>query len=159
MTGDIIPLAFIAGPAILTNVCATLQNGAALRHNLAVAQWRDFNMSLLARDQRLRVLYGDPDRAVRLSERRIRLQLRQTEMLLAAACLFGTTSLLALLSSISASAGAGTTAYATAVGMLATGASGLVLLVLASATFYVESACGRAMLGLHVALESTRSGP
>jgi hypothetical protein len=67
LTDDIVPLAFIAGPAILANACAILQNGAALRHNLAVAQWRDFHASLVARDERIHALYVDVGRAVRLS--------------------------------------------------------------------------------------------
>jgi hypothetical protein len=159
LTDDIVPLAFIAGPAILANACAILQNGAALRHNLAVAQWRDFHASLVARDERIHALYVDVDRAVRLSERRIRLQLRQTELLLVAACLFGVTSFLALASSLSTSVGAGRTAAATALGMLATGAAGLALLVAASATFYRETTCVRAMLDLHSALDFSRRAP
>lgn len=48
-----VALTFIAGPAVLTNACATLQNGATLRYGLAISQWREFRASIAAGDDRL----------------------------------------------------------------------------------------------------------
>lgn len=142
-------LSFIAGPAILANACTILQNGAATRHSLAVGQWRDFHASLVAHDQRLPMLYTDPSRILSLSERRIRLQLRQTELLLVAACLFATTSFLALASTMSTLGGAALAATVTAYGMFTAGGLGLALMITATAIFWRESACTREMLSLH----------
>jgi hypothetical protein len=37
----LVPLSFIAGPAVLANACAIMQNGASIRYNLAVQQLRE----------------------------------------------------------------------------------------------------------------------
>lgn len=145
-------LSFIAGPAILANACTILQNGAATRHSLAVGQWRDFHASLVADDERLPMLYTDPRRILRLSERRIRLQLRQTELLLVAACLFAMTSFLALVSTMSTLGGAALAAAVTAFGMFTVGGLALSLMITTTAIFWRESACTREMLGLHSTL-------
>lgn len=101
-------LSFIAGPAILTNACAILQNGATTRYNLAIAQWLDFRASVGAGDDRIGLQYADPEAAVLLAGRRVRLQLRGMALL---------NSAVALLS--------------------------------ATATFFLESACGWALIRLH----------
>jgi len=62
-----LPLSFIAGPAILTNACAIMQNGATTRYNLAITQWRDFRASLAAGDDRLAQQYLDAQEAVALA--------------------------------------------------------------------------------------------
>jgi hypothetical protein len=146
---SMIVLSFIAGPAIITNACCILQNGTAIRYSLAVAQWREFLASRVADDHRLDALFADPNRAVRLAERRIRLQLRQTRLLLIAACLFASTSLLALLSALGTQLGAETAATAMAIVMLVTGASGLLLMTVVTATFFLECACTGQMIALH----------
>lgn len=78
-------LSFIAGPAILTNACAILQNGATTRYNLAIAQWLDFRASVGAGDDRIGLQYADPEAAVVLAGRRVRLQLRGMALLSATA--------------------------------------------------------------------------
>lgn len=144
-----IPLAFIAGPAILANACAILQNGAALRHSLAVAQWRELNAWQATANPTLPALYADPPRVLQLSQRRIRLQLRQTELLLVAACLFGLTSFLAVISSLAMQAGAGPAIAACVAALLLAGGLGLGLMMSATACFFLESLCARRMLRLH----------
>jgi len=146
---SIIVLSFIAGPAIITNACCILQNGTAIRYSLAVGQWREFHASRAAGDDGLAALFADPVRAVRLAEQRIRLQLRQTRLLLIAACLFASTSLLALLSALGTQFGADTAALVMAIAMLVTGAVGLVLMAVVTATFFRECGCTEKMIGLH----------
>ena len=46
----LVPLSFIAGPAILANACAIMQNGASIRYNLAVQHLREFRTSIAAQD-------------------------------------------------------------------------------------------------------------
>src|SRR5688572_23470492 len=74
-------LTFITGPAILTNACAILQNGATTRYNLAITQWREFQASIAEDENRLFLLFVDPERALLLAERRIHLQLRALGLL------------------------------------------------------------------------------
>lgn len=74
-------LSFIAGPAIL-------QNGATTRYNLAIAQWRDSRASVGAGDDRIALQYADPEAAVVLAGRRVRLQLRGMALLSATATFF-----------------------------------------------------------------------
>ena len=56
----LVPLSFIAGPAILANACAIMQNGASIRYNLAVQHLREFRTSIAAQDTKLAILYDDP---------------------------------------------------------------------------------------------------
>ena len=141
-------LAVITGPAILTNACAILQNGASIRYNLAVTQWREFRTSLAADDGRLSLLFVDPDRALALAERRINLQLRALGLLNAGIALFGATTVCALfrdflVQTLSARSGL--------VDLLVAGAGGTALAVLFAAivALFVEGACSRAMIRLH----------
>jgi hypothetical protein len=67
------PLSFIAGAAFLTNAYAIMQNNATSRYILAIAQGREFCTSLASRDGGLPRQYADPDAAVALAERRVRL--------------------------------------------------------------------------------------
>ncbi|PWC93291.1 hypothetical protein [Azospirillum sp. TSO5] len=85
-------LSFIAGPAILTNACAILQNGATTRFNLAIAQWRDFRASVGAGDDRIALQYADPEAAVVLAGRQVRLQLRGMALLNSAVALLSATA-------------------------------------------------------------------
>ncbi|MBS7458130.1 hypothetical protein [Coralloluteibacterium stylophorae] len=153
-----LPLSFIAGPAILANACAILQNGVALRHSLAVAQWRELSAWRSTTDPRLPALYADPVQVLVIARRRLRLQLRQTEMLLVAACLFGLTSLIAVVGSSGALSGDGPVIAAFVVALLTTGGLGLALMVAVSACFVVESLCARRMIRLHAMLDAPLDG-
>ncbi len=144
----VFPLSFIAGPAILTNACAIMQNGATLRYNLAIAQWREFRASLIARDDRLSAQYADPLAAVTLAERRIRLQLRGLSLLNGAVALFAATSVLGLGGAFLVQVRYFPTETVSRV-MAAAGGAGLLFLLAATATFFLEGACGKALLGLH----------
>lgn len=56
---SLIPLSLIAGPAVLANACAIMQNGASIRYNLAVQHLREFRTSIAAEDGRVATLYGE----------------------------------------------------------------------------------------------------
>ena len=148
-----LPLSFIAGPAILTNACAIMQNGATMRYNLAIEQWRGFRTSVAARDDRLSLEYTDPTRAVTLAERRIRLQLLSLNFLNAAVALFAATTVLGLVGAFLAEV-RHFPAASVRLTMLAAGGMALLFLLAATASIFLESACGRAMLGLHLRLGS-----
>jgi len=142
------PLSFVAGSAILTNACAIMQNGATVRYNLAVTQWRDFRASVAAGDDRLAQQYHDTRAAVRYAEKRVRLQLRGLGLLNAAVALFAATTVVGLSGAFLVHARILPPAP---VDMVMLGASGaaLILLLTATVTFFREGACGRALLLLH----------
>lgn len=142
------PLTFIAGPAILTNACAIMQNGATTRYNLAITQWRDFTASLAACDGRLASQYVAPLAAMALAERRVRLQLRGLGFLNAAVALFGATTILGLGGAFLVR-GHLIPAPPVTFAMTLAGGGALVLLLAATAIFFLEGDCGRALLDLH----------
>lgn len=156
------PLSFVTGSAILTNACAIMQNGATVRYNLAITQWRDFRASLVAGDERLAQQYLDTRAAVGLAEKRVRLQLRGLGLLNAAVASFAATTVVGLCGAFLVHAGL---LPATPVDVVMLGASGaaLLLLLAATITFFREGACGRALLllrrefGAPVADEIARS--
>ncbi|WP_374472228.1 hypothetical protein [Phenylobacterium sp.] len=141
-------LSFIAGPAILTNASAILQNGATTRYNLAILQWREFRAALAAGDGGVARQYVAPAAAVALARRRIRLQLFGLSLLNAAVALFAATTVLGLAGALLVQARG---APAPAVGLVLTisGSSGLVALLAATVFFFLESNCGGALLRLH----------
>jgi hypothetical protein len=141
-------LSFIAGPAILTNACATMQNGATTRYGLAVTQWREFSASLAAGDKRLSLLFAEPGEVVSLADRRVRLQLRALGLLNVAVALFGATTALGLAGPLLVYLDYVSSGPVSLV-MVIAGTSGFACLLAATATFMFESACGRAMLALH----------
>jgi|GEM_PF-1301710 len=141
-------LTFITGPAILTNACAILQNGATTRYNLAVTQWREFQASFAADEDRLSLLYIDPDRALWLAERRIHLQLKALGLLNAGVALFGATSICGLIGVVLVQ-----TLYvpfgAVSLLMAAAGSAALTVMLAAIGALFIEGACGRDMVRLH----------
>jgi hypothetical protein len=141
-------LTFITGPAILTNACAILQNGATLRYNLAVTQWRELHASLAAGDSRLTLLFTDPRRALSLAERRIRLQLRALELLNVSVALFGATTIGGLIGDFLVKT-LSAPAWPLGLFMIGSGGGALVVTFAAIGAFFLESACGRAMVRLH----------
>ncbi|MGV6876297.1 hypothetical protein ACUSIJ_26930 [Pseudochelatococcus sp. B33] len=142
------PLSFIAGPAILTSACAILQNGASIRYNLAITQWRDFRASLAAGDDRVAQQYRDTQAALALAEQRIRLLLLGLGHLNAAVALFAATATLGL-------GGAYLVQWrilpAETVGfvIVSAGSAALLFLLASTLAFFREGACGRALLTLH----------
>lgn len=151
-----VALTIIAGPAILTNACATLQNGATMRYGLAISQWREFRASIAAGDDRLVRQYADAARAVRVAQRRIRLLLRGLDCLYAAVALFGFGALVAFTGAILAAAGREVISVWLLIGI---GAAGLALLVSAMILFSAESRCARALLRLQLSLDDADSRP
>jgi len=141
-------LSFITGPAILTNACATLQNGATIRYNLAITQWREFRASIAAGEDRLPQLFADPERALSLAERRIQLQLRALGLLNASVALFGATTVCGLIGTFLIQA---LSVPSGAVSLFMTTASGAALAVMLAAigALFIEGACGRNMVRLH----------
>ena len=145
-----VALTFIAGPAILTNACATLQNGATLRYGLAISQWREFRASIAAGDDRLTRQYADVAKAVHIAQRRIGLLLRGLDCLYAAVVFFGLGALFGLAGASLAAAGRDVLSVWLVIGI---GTAGLTLLLSAMAMFTAESRCARALLGLQLSLD------
>lgn len=143
-----IPLSFVAGPAILANVCAMLQNGVNIRHNHSVDQWRRFQAWLANDDGQFGRLYADPAMAVELSGRRVRLQLRTLQLLLLGTCVFGLTCFLALGWALAANAHL-TLAEPASTVVLGCGAIGLGLLGAVAFTVASESRCAQRLMLLH----------
>jgi hypothetical protein len=141
-------LTLITGPAILTNACAILQNGATMRYNLAITQWREFRASLAADDDRLALLFVDPDRALVLAERRIHLQLRALGLLNAGVALFAATTACGLIAAFLDRALA-VPAHPVGLVMVVAGTAALGTMLAAIGALYLEGACGRAMIRLH----------
>jgi Protein of unknown function (DUF2721). len=141
-------LTFITGPAILTNACAILQNGATTRYNLAVTQWREFQTSFAADEDRLSLLYVDPDRVLWLAERRIHLQLKALALLNVGVALFGVTSICGLIGVFLVQA-LSVPSGAVSVFMAAAGGAALTVLLAAIGALFIEGACGRDMVRLH----------
>lgn len=142
-------LTFIAGPAILTNACATLQNGATIRYGLAISQWREFRASLAAGDNRLERDYADGEAALQIAERRLRLLLRGLDCLYAAVVTFGLGALVGLVGAILTAGGRHVLSVWLVIGI---GAAGVTLLLGAMVLFVAESRCARALLYLQLKL-------
>lgn len=138
-------LTFIAGPAVLTNACATLQNGATIRYGSAITQWREFR-STIGGDM-LSQQYADVDSAIRLAQLRIRLLLRGLDFLYAAVAFFAFGALLGLIGAILAAGGRQLVSVWAVIGV---GAVGLALLLCALITFTSESRCTRLLLRLQL---------
>jgi hypothetical protein len=151
-------LSFIAGPAILTNASAVLQNGATTRYNLAITQWREFSASRAAGDDRLARQYASPETAIALARRRIGLQLRGLGLLNGAVALFGATTVLGLAGAVLMQARM-IPADVVSLTMVTMGLAGLIALLAATATFFLESACGGALLRLHRAFGGVAANP
>lgn len=152
LENSLIPLGFVGGPAILANSCAILQNGVNMRHEHAVEQWRGFQASMADGDGRLSRLYSDPAAVLCLSEKRLRLQLRQLDILVTGASFFGITCVLALVWSVLSQIGS-IVAPVAAAGMLLSEGSGLAALVVL-ATILLQTRCTRTPVGLHLQLYS-----
>lgn len=144
-----VALTFIAGPAILTNACAILQNSATIRYGLAIPQWREFRASIAAGDNLLSLHYSDVDAAIDLAQRRIRLLLRGLDCLYAAVVFFGVSALLGLIGAILAAEERRSLPIWLVVGV---GGVGLGLLLCAMAMFTAESRCARRLLHLQLSL-------
>lgn len=150
-------LTFITGPAILTNACAILQNGATTRYNLAVTQWREFQACFAADEDRLSLLYVDPDRALSLAERRIHLQLTALGLLNAGVALFGATSICGLIGVFLVHALA-VLFGVVSLFMAVAGGAALALMLAAIGALFIEGRCGRDMVRLHHRLSTPVAG-
>lgn len=142
-----VALTFIAGPAVLTNACATLQNGATIRYGSAITQWREFRASIASDGDMLSRQYADVDAAIRLAQLRIRLLLRGLDFLYAAVAFFALGALLGLIGAILAGGGRHIVSVWLVIGV---GAGGLALLLCALFMFTSESRCTRGLLRLQL---------
>ncbi len=142
-----VALTFIAGPAVLTNACATLQNGATIRYGSAITQWREFRASIASGGDLLSRQYADVEAAIRLAQLRIRLLLRALDFLYAAVACFAFGALLGLIGAILTSGGRQILSVWV---VIAVGAVGLALLLCALISFMSESRCTRALLRLQL---------
>jgi hypothetical protein len=143
-----IPLSFVAGPAILANVCAILQNGVNIRHGHSIDQWRRFQTWTANSDGEFERLYVDRIEAVNLSRRRVGLQMRALELLLFGTCVFCLTCLLALAWALASTL---QPAYgrALAVLVLTSGGFGLASLVAVFVSVAQENRCAHRLMQLH----------
>lgn len=157
-TSDAALISFIGGPAIIANACAILQSGAAVRHNLAVTQWRELNSAAASHPDRLAAMYSDPLKFAELAKVRIWLQLGQTRLLMLAAGLFASTSFLALISAMSAIAESRAGALAASAMLMATGILAIALMFVATYKFFRECVCAERMMAIHVLLRSDKPG-
>ena len=137
-----IPLSFVAGPAVLANVCAT-------RHAHSVDDWRSLQSLRAGEDGKAVGLCSHVDAAIALSSRRVRLQLRATELLTLGTCTFGVTSLLSLGWSMLAKADADRSVVLFATATVFAACLGLLLLMTAAITVVEESASARRMMRRH----------
>jgi hypothetical protein len=94
-----VPLSFIAGPAILMNACAVMQNGASLRYTLAINLWRVMSAEAGGGLGPVLGSYSDPTHAMSLAAHRIRLLLVALNMLYVAVAGFGIATLAGLIGS------------------------------------------------------------
>lgn len=155
-------LSFIAGPAILTNASAILQNGATTRYNLAISHWRETRAALQADRRSLAIRYVKPMQALHLIRYRVWLQIYCLGLLNAAVALFGGTTALGLAAALTARLRhAPVDIWMTVM----SGAAGLGLVALLGATLalFIESACSAALLRLdhehgEVALRDAKLG-
>jgi len=145
----LLPLTFIAGPAILMNACSVMQNGTNLRYNLAVTQLREFRTLLATGGKGLSDLYIDPVAALKTATKRIKLLLLGMNLLYAAVGMFGITAFIGLSGAfLAVYAGPAIRNLTTA--MVITALLGMLFLLSAVVTFIAESACARAMLRLRI---------
>lgn len=142
------PLSFIAGPAILMNACAVMQNGTNLRYGLAVNQLREFRSSVAAKDGKFHSLYTDPSAALKLAKRRVKLLLRGLNLIYASVAFFGLTTFIGLVGAFLTRTESTLTIQITAL-MVGAAGFGFFFLVSAVLTFVYESATARAMVRLH----------
>lgn len=145
-----IPLSFVAGPAILANVCAILQNEVNVRHAHSVDHWRSLQSIRAGQGGKAAGLYSDIDAAIALSGRRVRLQLRATELLTPGTCVFGVTSLLSLGWSMLAKADADRSGMLFSMAPVFSACIGLFLLMMVAITVTQESASARGLMRLRV---------
>lgn len=155
-------LSFIAGPAILTNASAILQNGATTRYNLAISHWRETRAALEANRQSLAARYVKPAEALHLIRRRVWLHLNCLGLLNVAVALFAGTTVLGLGAALVARLPNAPADYLMTAMSVAAG-FGLAALLAATAALSIESACSAALLRLdrehgEVALRNTRLG-
>jgi hypothetical protein len=59
-----IPLSFVAGPAVLANVCAILHSGVNIRRAHSVDQWRSLQSVRAGQGGKAAGLYSDVDAAI-----------------------------------------------------------------------------------------------
>lgn len=145
-----VALTFIAGPAVLTNACATLQNSATLRYGSAITQWREFRASIASGEDLLSRQYADVDLALQIAQRRIRLLLRGLNCLYAAVGFFALGALVGLIGAILTVGGRQILSVWFVIGI---GAAGLTLLLAAMVMFMSESRCARELLRLQLELD------
>ncbi|MBS7542449.1 hypothetical protein [Ancylobacter oerskovii] len=155
-------LSFIAGPAILTNASAILQNRATTRYNLAISHWRETRAALETDRHSLSIRYVNPTEALHLIRRRVWLQLKCLGLLNAAVALFAGTTLLGLAGALMLRIRNGP-ADLLMTGMFVSAGLGLAALLAATLALFIESASSGALLRLdrehgEAALRNTKIG-
>ncbi len=152
-----LPLSFIAGPAILTNASTVLLNGASIRYNLAIGLWRDLQSELHGHDNATASAYPDRQLALVLANKRVVHIVRALNLLYSAVGGFGFSTLTGLTGAMLAESEASTAVGLAKAATLLSGGFALVCLLVAAATFTLESRCtiGLLRLGMPTSNRST----
>jgi hypothetical protein len=143
-----LPLSFIAGPAILMNACAVMQNGASLRYTLAINLWRVMCAEAGGGSGPVLNSYSDPAHAMSLAAHRIKILLAALNLLSVTVAGFGVATLAGLIGSFvhAAELGFGSDAAVfVVIGSTTIGTGGLLA---AMAAFVLESRATHDLLRL-----------
>ncbi len=151
-----LPLSFIVGPAILTNGCAVLLNGASIRYNLAIGLWRDLQAELHSAHPALVTPYSDRAMALELANRRVVLLLWAINLLYLAVGGFGVSALTGLTGAILSETKPGAWVEAAKDVTVAAGVIGLFCLLSAAVFFILESRCTFGLLRISLPPRSYR---
>jgi hypothetical protein len=153
----LLPLSFIAGPAILTNATTVLLNGASIRYNLAVGLWRDLQSERHGRDSATGFAYSDPELALSLANGRVLLIVRGLNLLYAAVAGFAFSTLAGLTGAMLINHETARVSTAAEVLTVAGCLVGLSCILAAAVFFTLESRRTRALLRLGMPARPVRS--
>ncbi len=153
-----LPLSFIVGPAILTNACAVMLNGASIRYNLAIQLWRDLQAELRGDENKGVTPYSDRRRALDLASQRVVLLVWALNLLYGAVGGFGVSALTGLTGAILSEARTGPWVEAAKDLTVMAAALGLLCLLTAAVFFILESRCTFGLLTLGLPPRAYRGG-
>jgi hypothetical protein len=134
-----LPLSFIAGPAILTNACTVMLNGASIRYNLAIGLWRDLQSDLHGHTTAIGSHYTNPPLALELAQRRVQLIVRGLILLYGAVGGFAFSTLTGLVGAFTAGGESARVVNLAKIATLSAGVVGLLFVLAAAVTFVSES--------------------
>lgn len=153
-----LPLSFIAGPAILTNACTVMLNGASIRYNLAIGLWRDLQSDLHGHETPIGSHYTDSALALSLAQRRVQLIVRGLILLYGAVAGFALATLTGLVGAFTAGGDSARIVALAKIATLGAGVIGLLFVLAAAMTFVRESRVTTRLLKLGAPIGPLRQG-